>query len=133
MQPHVTKHNTVIGLLWFAIKDVFGSIVAFPFWWFTGGMIIAIRVWWKSIVDQYQSLALGVWIKNIFVPMFGQYDWEGRLISFFVRIIQIIFRSLILVVWVCIVTIVLLIWFCAPLYVVYQLVRHGQWYFNQEL
>lgn len=42
--------------------------------------------------------AIEVWIKNIFVPMFGQHDWQSRLISVFMRLVQIIGRSLALVV-----------------------------------
>jgi len=39
-------------------------------------------------------LAIGVWTKNIFVPMFGMHDWQSRIISFFMRVVQIIGRSI---------------------------------------
>lgn len=42
--------------------------------------------------------AIEVWIKNIFVPMFGQRDWQSRLISVCMRLVQIIGRTLALVV-----------------------------------
>jgi len=31
-------------------------------------------------------VGLRVWLKNLFAPMFGQTDWQGRLISFFMRL-----------------------------------------------
>ena len=41
-----------------------------------------------------RTLAIRVWIRNIFVPMFGMYDWQSRLISFFMRVVQIIGRTI---------------------------------------
>ena len=41
-------------------------------------------------------LAIKVWIKNIFVPMFGMHDWQSRIISFFMRVVQIIGRAIVL-------------------------------------
>jgi hypothetical protein len=78
-----------------AILDFF----YFPIWWYTFGMVRAAK--WCSFVlnDGNDLLAPGIWIRNIFVPMFGQYDWQGRIISFFMRLIQIVFRSAALLGW----------------------------------
>ena len=56
-------------------------------------------------------LAIGVWTKNIFVPMFGMHDWQSRIISFFMRVVQIIGRSIAL----CILTVIIV--FALVLYV----------------
>ena len=46
-----------------------------------------------------RQLAVGVWVKNLFVPMFGLHDWQSRLISVFMRGLQIILRGIGLVAW----------------------------------
>lgn len=74
------------------------------------------------VMDKQRSLALFVWIKNIFVPMYGQRDIQGFLISFFVRLVQIIFRSLILILWIIIALIAFWLWIIFPVLVVYMIV-----------
>jgi hypothetical protein len=66
-------------------------------------------------------LALFVWIKNIFTPMYGQYDWQGRLISLFMRIVQIIFRGFVMLICVGIAVALLIIWIILPPFVVWQI------------
>jgi hypothetical protein len=47
--------------------------------------------------------------------MYGQRDIAGRLISFIVRLVQIIFRGLALLVWLIIGLLALFIWLAFPL------------------
>ena len=68
-------------------KDIF----YFPVWWYSRGLLIMINGILTFVRDREKSLALLVWIKNIHKPMYGQYDWQGVLISVFMRIIQILF------------------------------------------
>lgn len=69
----------------YVFKDFFGGILYFPFWWYTRGMLVMFD-WVKSSIRYgYRSLALGVWVKNWLVPMYGEYSWQGRIVSFFVR------------------------------------------------
>lgn len=53
----------------------------------------------ETIKGYSRTLAIRVWIKNIFVPMFGMHDWQSRLISFFMRVVQIIGRSIALLIF----------------------------------
>lgn len=81
------------------ISDFFISLFYWPFWWYSKGLLYIIQTTW-SLIDYYaKSLAINIWVKNIFVPMFGQRDWQSRIISFIVRLANIFFRSLILVIW----------------------------------
>ncbi|MFA7314452.1 MAG: hypothetical protein WC025_00790 [Candidatus Magasanikbacteria bacterium] len=64
----------------------------------------------------------GLWLKNIFVPMFGQYDFQGRLVSVFVRFLNIIFRTIGLLVWVILVIVLFFIWILLPMGVLYFLI-----------
>jgi len=83
----------VLGLKYFFI-DLIGGIIRWPIWWYTLGLVMAGNWGIKTIKMYARMLALSVWIKNIFVPMFGFYDWQSRLISIFMRIVNIIGRSI---------------------------------------
>lgn len=75
------------------------EIVYFPIWWYSVGFFRIAKNIWRFFLGREQSLGFSIWLKNIFVPMYGQYDWAGRLISFFIRLIQIVFRGIVLFFW----------------------------------
>jgi len=118
-----SRNNLVLSTLKFFLVDLIGDFLRWPYWWCTAGLAKATRLAINSIVDEYQRLALGVWLVNLFVPMFGQYDWQSRLISFLVRLAQIIVRAIALLIWSVVVIIIWLIWVCAPVYVFYQIIE----------
>jgi hypothetical protein len=80
--------------------EVILDFIYFPIWWYTFGMVRAVKWCWSVLEDGNDLLAPGIWIVNLFVPMFGQYDWQGRIISFFMRLVQIAFRGVALFGWV---------------------------------
>jgi hypothetical protein len=95
----------------------------FPIWWYTVGAGRAGLYCWHLFQDGNIRLAPGLWLKNIFVPMFGQSDFQGRLISFFMRLVNVIGRSLVLVMWFFLVLFLFLLWLIIPVFVGYMLVR----------
>ncbi len=110
-----------IGL--FLLVDLLGGILYFPIWWYSQGLVIFVQGLGRQIAQQYTRSGLGVWVSNIFTPMFGQYDWQGRLISFCVRLFQIVFRGLYMIGWMVIMLVLLLAWLFGPIYGVYHLVK----------
>lgn len=91
------------------------NIIFFPIWWYSFGFFrFASRIFsfWCS---EQRALALWVWLRNLFVPMYGQHDFTGRVISFFVRCFQIFFRSLGMLFWIVIGLILMLLWLVLPL------------------
>jgi len=71
-----------------------------------------------TISQGNRELGLTIWIKNIFRPMFGQYDWQGRIISFFVRVFQIIVRFVIFLFWILFSIIIFFLWILIPVFVI---------------
>lgn len=106
-------------LLLEALADFF----YFPIWWYTGGVKYALNNFWELLKTGNRFLGPGIWIQNIFVPMFGQYDWQGRIISFFMRLAQIIFRLAGLFLWLIFCWFLLLAWFALPVIIVYGLLN----------
>jgi hypothetical protein len=77
-----------------AVGEVAFVVIYFPFWWYSFGFARFLSSLGRFLKRKQEELALLIWLKNIFRPMYGQSDILGRLISFFVRVIQIIFRTI---------------------------------------
>lgn len=113
------KENIALKSFRFILKDVFGDIVYWPIWWYTGGLLKAWNRMFNTIVSGIEDLSLMVWVKNLFKPMYGQSDWQGRLISFLMRLFQIIFRTIILLFWIIFALIIFLFWLILPIFLVF--------------
>jgi hypothetical protein len=97
-----------------ALLDVF----YFPIWWYTGGVWRALQFCFDMLKEGNDNFAPGLWLHNIFVPMYGQHDWQGRIISFFMRLAQVFARTVALFIWFIVCVIFFLIWLALPLIVV---------------
>lgn len=83
----------------YSFVDLVTSILKWPLWWYSTGLVAVFKSLWQMFSYQIKSMAVGVWIKNIFVPMFGQRDWQSRIISFIMRVVNIIGRSFAGFIW----------------------------------
>lgn len=101
--------------------EFFLDLIYFPLWWYTGGILYAVSGCLNLIKTGNANLAPGLWIKNLFVPMFGQRDFQGRAVSVLIRFLNFVFRSIGLLLWVGVVFILLLLWIMVPLLVGYML------------
>lgn len=100
------------------VNEFFADIIYFPIWWYTRGLAIFFKKCFDLIRFANMIFVPGLWLKNIFVPMFGQYDIQGRLVSVFMRVVNIIGRSIALFLWSFFVFIVFLIWITLPIFIV---------------
>ena len=99
------------------------DIALFPIWWYTGGLIRVLKGLVHNLADANMVLAPGLWIRNLFVPMYGQRDIGGRVMSIFMRLVNVIARFVALVVWMVILFVVLLCWIVLPAFLLYMFVR----------
>lgn len=65
-----------------------------PLWWYGRGLVNAYNTVVAMVVSVWRSMGVWMWARHIFTPMFQQYDWQGRLISFFMRLFQVVVRSI---------------------------------------
>lgn len=100
-----------------SILDIF----YFPVWWYTKGAGHAGKWCWQMFKHGNNNLAPGLWLANLFVPMFGQYDFQGRLVSFFMRLVQIIARAFALALWLIVCLAFFSVWLALPVLVFYGL------------
>ena len=117
-------HNVaVLGARYFFV-DLLGGIVLFPVWWYTRGLVRMWKFVAHSIRDEARVLGIWIWLKNIFVPMYAAYDIWGRIISFFMRGVQIIGRTIFLIVYVILTILLFLAYLILPVIIVWQFLFH---------
>lgn len=110
------KHENIFFAFFskFFLELIF-DVLYFPVWWYGPGTKMSFLWTVRQIKEFEYQLGVGIWIKNIFVPMYGQDDWQGRLISFFMRVFQIIVRTGALAVFVAVFFALFLAWLAIPL------------------
>ncbi len=106
------------------VIQFFIDIFYFPVWWYSVGAKRAFLACTGLIGEANSNLAPGLWLKNIFVPMFGQTDWQGRITSFFMRLVNVIGRSIGLLIWSTVVWILFFAWLLLPAFVVFEIVSN---------
>lgn len=103
------------------ILKLIREILYFPIWWYSRGLAKMLVVLKNFLRDKEKSLALFVWIKNIFRPMYAQTDWAGVLISFFMRLFQICARGFVMIFWLAAALAVFCFWLVLPVIVGYEI------------
>lgn len=103
--------------------DIIGELIYAPVFWYGRGLIDAARYCGRLIVREWQALGVGVWVVNIFVPMYAQRDLAGTLISFFMRLIQIFARSIAMLAWVIVVAALFIAYVIVPIFVTVEFIR----------
>ncbi|MEA2088893.1 MAG: hypothetical protein U9O55_03585 [Patescibacteria group bacterium] len=114
--------NIFLLFLKYITVDLIGDFFYFPVWWYTKGFKKAIFFSIKKIKDTEKGLGIGIWAKNLFKPMYAQYDWQGRIISFLMRLFQLIVRSIAFGVFFIIILFLPLIWLTLPIFIIFQII-----------
>ena len=68
------------------------DVVRFPWWWYSGGLRKVIDKCWRAFSATRARVALGVFAKYLFKPMYQDYTWQGRAISFFMRLFLLLVK-----------------------------------------
>lgn len=120
----MAQNAAVLSARYFFV-DLLGGIVFFPVWWYSRGLVRVAESAIGAARNEARSLAIGVWIKNLFVPMYNARDISGRLISFFMRVVQIVGRTIVLTVYLFILLSLFLLYLLLPIFVVSQILFHA--------
>jgi len=96
------------------LVDLIGSVAWFPVWWYTKGFQRMVNAASRALQYRAASYSFRIWVKNFFVPMYGQHDWAGRLVSVFMRFIVLVGRSIAYVVEAAVYGLGLFVWIAAP-------------------
>lgn len=105
------------------VFEVFFEIVYFPVWWYSRGILFIGTHLARYFSLGNEVLAPGLWWRNLLVPMYGQYNWQGRIISFIIRLIQGVVRAILLVLWLVVLCLVFMVWVLTPVAIIFGLIR----------
>ena len=118
----MVQNNVGTKAIRFIVKDIVLDFVLWPIWWYSSGLVEAFFRMVDTMKQANDETALTVWVKNIFVPMYGDYSWQGRLISFIMRVAQIIIRTILFIAWCIFAMFVFVLWLVLPLFIIYQFI-----------
>lgn len=105
------QNNAIVLFVRFLVTDIVLDVVRFPVWWYTRGAAHVAGWYGEQLGYGLDRLALLVLLKNLGTPMFGDYSWQGKIISFFVRIVQLFVSIILFFGWMVWHTLVFIIYF----------------------
>lgn len=68
------------------------DIFRFPWWWYSGGLKHVGGWCWRGFNETRARVALGLFARYLFKPMYQDYSLTGRLLSFVMRLILIVIK-----------------------------------------
>jgi len=104
------------------LVDELKTFLYFPVWWYSKGFLRALRGTINAVFDFEKTLGFMIWTKNLFNPMYGQRDIAGKIISFFLRLVQIIARGIVLLIIIIIAIGFIILWLLLPIIIIYQII-----------
>jgi hypothetical protein len=101
------------------VLDYIAEILYFPVWWYGPGLINALDFFAHGLIEANRFTGLTLLVKNLFKPMFAQYDRQGRIISFFMRLVLIVYKTFVFLLMVIFYLLMLAFWLLLPVLVVW--------------
>ena len=106
-------------MLKYILQHILLDTLYFPLWWYTRGLKRVLNWAGVSIKDMERTAGIKIWISAMFKPMFQDYTRSGRIISFFMRVVLLIFKLIIFVVWTIFVGCIIVVWMALPIITVW--------------
>ncbi len=111
----------VRGISKLVLLDLVLEIIYFPFWWYSFGVYKAGAFCVRQIKNRWRDMGFAINLKFLFKPMYAQHDFAGRVISFFARLIQLIFKLFLFLFIIIFFLIIFLSWIALPVFVIWQI------------
>lgn len=119
-----TNQNISFLTTKFILVDIVGDILYWPVWWYSRGIKKLAVYIYSEIINYQDRVGLKLWLASLFKPMYGQSDWQGRLISFFMRFVILIYKLLKFVIWVILMVAFLVIWCLVLPFAIFQILKN---------
>lgn len=116
--------HVIVSGIKFILIDILADFVIWPVWWYTVGLKNRLKFSWVQIKKIWLSLGLHIWLRNLFTPMYGDKSIVGRLISFPVRLIMLVWKLFWFLIWTGIILILFGLWIAGPIAVVWVIIDH---------
>lgn len=112
--------NTIFMIL---LRDVLLDALTAPIWWYTEGLANVFRFFVRNAAYGANVIGIGIWARALFKPMYGERSWQGRIVSFVMRLFVLVWDSVIYVILLAFLLIFVVTWILMPPLVVWQLMR----------
>jgi hypothetical protein len=114
--------NIILATIKYIAIEIVWDVVYFPIWWYTKGLARVARYCLDSATTQIKHrLALGVWISSIAKPMYGDYTIEGRIISGMMRLVVLVWKLILMFLWLIVLFVLFFAWIILPILVIYYI------------
>ena len=123
------SNNILIKAFKVLFLDLVAEILYFPLWWYSVGLKSILLNFFANLREAQRNLGLGLLFRNMFQPMFGQSDREGRIISFFMRLLIVAYKSILFLAQFILYFTIVIFWVALPALVVVGLLYNavGVW------
>ncbi len=108
-----TSHPLVRAVR-FVVWDIALDSVRMLVWWYTKGLALTASKLVRAWQEMESFIALRVWVRHLFVPMYGLRDWQSRVISIFMRFFLLIWKVFFMAVWTVLTVGVFALWVLLP-------------------
>lgn len=112
-----------INIIKFFLFDVLFDALTTPVWWYTEGLGNVLRFFARNAAYGANVIGIGIWTRALFKPMYGERSWQGRIVSFVMRLIVLVWDVGIYVILLAFLLIFVIAWILMPPLVVWQLMR----------
>ena len=116
----IMPKNIFFNTIKFVSVEIIWDVIYFPLWWYSRGLVKVGQYCLQSASFHLnRRVALGIWLRSIFKPMYGDTTWEGRAISQVMRIIILIWKLIFSVIWLVWLLIIFILWLALPVAIVW--------------
>lgn len=115
------QKNLFVTSIKYILVEVFFDILYFPIWWYTKGLSRVSNYCLEKLNTAVRRVGLGVWLKHMFVPMYGDYTREGKIISVFMRLVVLFYKIIMMFFWLIYVLIIFILWIILPVLFIYYI------------
>lgn len=106
----------------FVLIDIIFEIIYFPVWWYSYGLSSVFKFSIKSIKQNFRNYGISIGFRFLFKPMYSQNDFWGRIISFFMRLIVLIFKLIVFFVIFIFYIFIFILWIFLPIIILREIV-----------
>jgi len=103
--------NSAVTIIAFPVVE----LINFIKWWYGAGLLAMFAYLGREIKEGERKIGFVAWFKALGVPMYGQWDWQGRIISFFFRLILLVWKAVYELGWLIIHLLIVLIYILLPI------------------
>lgn len=112
-----------MSIIKFLLFDVVLDALYTPLWWYTDGLGDMFRFVARNARYGANVIGIGLWAKSLFKPMYGERTWQGRIVSFVMRLIVLFWDSALYLILLAFLICIVFAWVFLPPLLVWQFSR----------